>query len=525
MKLFTNCHSWPHFAVITLILGASLIAGCAEREMVLITLDPSQRDVPCADGGCDGVGNINGVVDWIEPRDVTDEGLLNAAKASGMITISGGGETSRCSATLIGPDLLITNHHCVPDQESAGRVSFIPETERERSPYRRFSRRFSCPELVATSCAYDVSILRCRGDRRTGARAGDLYGYVELSLRGAYRGDDINLIHTNCDYRDEVGDASCLPVKLISPGLVTSYGPRCLRIDGAEGCEHCKSSVAHATHTADSLGGSSGGGVFDATTHKLIGLNWGGVVTENQTDGVNYLTTLRDLVEDEPAFAAVLTPLIESRPAPEPEPTPLPEPELTSEPTCAVISAYVEGQGYDKAITISPCPMIELSAGQVGLCLEANRTQLNEGQICERVTMMQGSATRLSSSDPLASPLWSICHPQISGGLRGLCQQFDDRAINFNGDDRVILFQDLNGDGDFVMGQDLILDRIGRLGQAPGDKPWADLVLLRRDFAPRAARGSGERERDEGRDELGDAHFEVRGLDEAREAFRDHLAE
>ena len=63
--------------------------------------------------------------------------------------------------------------------------------------------------------------------------------------------------------------------------------------------------------------------------------------------------------------------------------------------------------------------------------------------------------------------------------MRRHCEQFDEQAINFNGDDRIILFQDLDGDQVYTHGQDLALDWIGQLGVPPEDKPWSDLVLLR----------------------------------------------
>ena len=231
----------------------------------------------CGERECDGVGNINGEVDWIEPSQVEDPSLIAATKASGMINIDKGIIYSRCSATIIASDLILTNHHCVPDEETASSVSFIPETEREASVYQRFSRRFSCQDLVATNCAHDLSILRFKPDRKTGKQIGEVYSVAQLSLTDLYRSDQVNLIHTNCDYREEIGNQSCTPIKLISPGQVLSYGPQCIRFNGEPDCNNCRSEAYHATHTADSLGGSSGGGIFDVVTHSLIGVNWGGL--------------------------------------------------------------------------------------------------------------------------------------------------------------------------------------------------------------------------------------------------------
>ena len=50
-------------------------------------------------------------------------------------------------------------------------------------------------------------------------------------------------------------------------------------------------------------------------SHKLIGVNWGGVQSATQSDAPNYLTTLKDLVDQDPQFKSILHPLIRSNDA------------------------------------------------------------------------------------------------------------------------------------------------------------------------------------------------------------------
>ena len=461
-------------ARLTLIYSLASLIGCVtERQVIVVTgAGGAVESEPCGGGRCDGVGNINGELDWLEPSELEEAVLLAASRASGMIQTDRAGGTSRCSATLISEELLLTNHHCVPDEAAAKESLFYPETEREASSYQRLTRRFRCPELIATSCAHDVSILRCQKNSALNALPGDYYGYASLSLEGAYPGEALNLIHTNCDYRQRSGDSSCTPYKLISPGEVTSYGPRCIRFDGEQGCENCRSEAKHATHNADSLGGSSGGGIFSALTHKMIGVNWGGVAAEDQSDAPNYLTTLRDLVESEPEFAELLLPLVEGRGG---EIGGAPSAPV-AEPHCARLAGYLEGEAFDKALSVTLCTERSAPALSFGLCLEANGERLREGEPCQKSVMID-AALSPSQRSPLV-----ICHPDISEPLRGRCELFDDRALGFNGDDRVILFQDLNGDQQFTLGVDLVVDWIGQLGQQPAGRPWAERLLLRRDL-------------------------------------------
>jgi len=473
----------------------SLFTACSQGVQGL-----SSEGEGCGGGLCDGVGNVNGEVDWLEPSEVEDPQLLAVTRASGMIQTDKGGGTARCSATLISPDLLLTNHHCVPDTESALGTTFYPETEREVSGYQRLMRRFPCTELIATSCAHDVSVLRCQPEARSGALPGERYGFVNISLRGAYPGDPINLVHTNCDYRKASGDRSCTPHKLISPGQILSYGPRCIHFGGEEGCDNCRSEANHATHNADSLGGSSGGGIFDASTYELIGVNWGGVAAPDQTDAPNYLTTMRDLAERSPEFAQLFEELM----ALQPTQGALTPPDVSALPTserCARIAGYLEGEGFDKAVTVSSCDGDSIPSESLGLCLEANASHLDLGVPCEQSVMINAEL------DALMNKPWALCHADISDLWSSSCDQMSDRALNFNGDDRVLLFQDLDGDQRFTMGRDALLDWVGTLGRQPEGRPWADIVLLRQGLSSPAI------------GEDGSLHFEAQPLSQARALF------
>ena len=54
---------------------------------------------------------------------------------------------------------------------------------------------------------------------------------------------------------------------------------------------------------------------------------------------------------------------------------------------------------------------------------------------------------------------------------------------NFNGDDRLLVFEDVDGDGDFGAA-DLILDAFGQTSARPPSKVWSDVTLRRCELTP-----------------------------------------
>lgn len=433
-----------------------------------VSVEPVPEPQP--DGETMGVGNVVGALDWQRARDLAaDDPRQPIARASGRIDYSDGGGSYRCSATLIAADLLATNHHCAPDAAAAATVRFRAETETGGAG----TLSFRCPELVFTDCGHDVSVLRCEREPYGDRLPGELYGWAPIALDPPAAGDRIDVIHTNCDYRDQ-GDPWCTPVKLVSPGRVSRYGAECITFSGERTCGNCRSEVPHARHDADTLGGSSGGGVFDAASHALIGLNWGGVVAPDDTGGHNFFASLGDLVDRNPQAAAVLRPLAEVAPEPEPDEVfePEPEPEPVPEPlggaACVIISEYVEGRGYDKAIELRNCGDETMALATVTVCLESNG----------RDAAAEGCSAQLTLAGALApDAVITLCHPDADLGVP--CDVVDRRVTNFNGDDRLILLRTGTAVGDGAW-----FDVFGEAGVAPGGRPWADVTLRRVDDTP-----------------------------------------
>jgi hypothetical protein len=102
---------------------------------------------------------------------------------------------------------------------------------------------------VGAKATLAVGALRCPG------RPGAARGVLELEDRLASEGEDVYVLHQNCDYAT---DASCAPTKKISRGRVVDVG-------------------VEIAHDADTLGGSSGAPALSATSHAVIGLHHVGV--------------------------------------------------------------------------------------------------------------------------------------------------------------------------------------------------------------------------------------------------------
>jgi hypothetical protein len=217
-----------------LLFTACTLAGCSSADGVASATDDLV------------VGDVN----WLEADAV--QGLRSTrARAVGYLRMETG---ARCTAWLVSPSALVTNHHCIPFEGQARGASvnfeFYREGDRERGPW------FDCSTFLATSAELDITLLRCAP--REGQLPGDRYGFLELDEREPGASEAIYVVHQNCDHIR----GPCAPTKKISPGRileprVDDFGRSALR------------------HDADTLGGSSGAPILSAETHRVLGLHYG----------------------------------------------------------------------------------------------------------------------------------------------------------------------------------------------------------------------------------------------------------
>ena len=144
---------------------------------------------------------------------------------------------------------------------------------------------------------------------------------------------------------------------------------------------------------------------------------------------------------------------------------------------CLRISEYLEGTSLNKAVELHNCDTASASLSGVYLCVITN------------------AATTCSSNIPLAGTLsgdgtYVVCNSSLTLGAASFCNQ-STGALNFNGDDRLLLYRDTDATGSFS-GSDELLDAFGESAVMPLDivPPWANLTFRRCNVAAYTGTGT-----------------------------------
>jgi hypothetical protein len=214
---------------------------------------------------------VIGGVDW---RDTTRLGTNNparqASRAVGLLRLPTNG--FRCTAFLVAPDVVMTNHHCASGPEEARDAAVTFDHEAGTSVEER--EWFRCATFLGADDALDFALLRC--ESVDGHRPGERHGVVQLTDQVPDPGAPLYMIHQNCDYFSE---PDCDYTKKYSPGIE-------LALDGSR-----------LLHTCDGLGGSSGAPVFDHASHRVVALHRGGYGDPETGRGEhNQATLARDVL-------------------------------------------------------------------------------------------------------------------------------------------------------------------------------------------------------------------------------------
>ena len=136
---------------------------------------------------------------------------------------------------------------------------------------------------------------------------------------------------------------------------------------------------------------------------------------------------------------------------------------------CLIISEVVEGGGFNKAVELYNCGGSTLDLSGITLC-QANGANTN----C--------SATLALSSMLAAGEVYVVCNSQLTD--KSSCD-VESGVTSFNGDDRLIVFEDLGGMSDkYDVGTDTLYDAFGQYGTQPSTSIWADKTYDRCDFMP-----------------------------------------
>ena len=142
-----------------------------------------------------------------------------------------------------------------------------------------------------------------------------------------------------------------------------------------------------------------------------------------------------------------------------------------STPGCLVISEYIEGSSSNKAIELYNCSGSTIDLSNVYACLVPN-----EKTTCYNKEQLSGTLP--------ADGVLGLCNGNMNMGLvdSGDCDSIST-ITNFNGDDRIVIFEDLDADGE-LGAADLIYDAFGETSIEPNSKIWSDATYKRCDFTP-----------------------------------------
>lgn len=146
---------------------------------------------------------------------------------------------------------------------------------------------------------------------------------------------------------------------------------------------------------------------------------------------------------------------------------------------CLIISEYIEGSGSNnKAIELYNCGSTTLNLSDYGICIAFNSS-----------TSCDDEAT-LASTTLAAGDVYNVCRSKTGSsgdpvaGIKNNCDAEQSSVINFNGNDRLLIFRDENGDGTYSSGTDTKMDQFGEIANPPSGDPWKDTTLRRCNLAP-----------------------------------------
>jgi hypothetical protein len=131
--------------------------------------------------------------------------------------------------------------------------------------------------------------------------------------------------------------------------------------------------------------------------------------------------------------------------------------------SCLLIGEYVEGASFDKAVELVNCGGSPRDLRTVGLCLYSN----DDSSACSFSQLLTGS---LAAGETLV-----LCNGRSSI----VACDVSSAPVNFNGDDRLVLYEERGGGAGYQAGTDAVLDAFGQSTVRPDGTPWADVTLRR----------------------------------------------
>ncbi len=144
---------------------------------------------------------------------------------------------------------------------------------------------------------------------------------------------------------------------------------------------------------------------------------------------------------------------------------------------CFIISEYIEGSSNNKALEFYNCGTTTLALADYGVCRFSN-----ENTTCGFADMFEPSG----SPDLAPGQVYTYCNGNLDMSLTNNCDETSG-TTSFNGDDRVIIFEDTDGDDDYTDGTDPIIDAFGQPTVEPSGTPWSNVTYRRCNQTPYTA--------------------------------------
>jgi hypothetical protein len=139
--------------------------------------------------------------------------------------------------------------------------------------------------------------------------------------------------------------------------------------------------------------------------------------------------------------------------------------------TCLLISEYIEGSGDNKAVELYNCDNAPIDLSGFGLCVVSNAN-----------TTCTNYDIALDGELP-AGDVLTLCNTGLDSAVYDPANcDVVDGSVNFNGNDRIVVYEDVDDSDDFGTG-DIPADAFGEITNVPSSATiWSDTTLRRCDF-------------------------------------------